>query len=295
MSRQRPILGFSYRFGAAFALATLLMLVKVAGDQHIALPEVLFWRQIVTPPLLFLWLWRQGQIDRLRTQRIKAHAGRALVGSTNMVFNFGAAMLLPLAESTVLGFTTPLFAVLIAGLVLRHHVGPWRWTAVLLGFLGVLVIAQPGAEPISALGAACGLTAGFLIAVINFQIRDLGRTEEAICTVFWFGLFGSLMTGAVMPFFATSHTPGQWLLLLSIGFTGMIAQLLLSASLRNASVASLVAVDYTALIWATAYGWLVWDKLPPATTLLGAPLIIAAGLVIAWREHRLARGAVAGH
>lgn len=269
--------------------ATLLTLVKLAGESGVALPEIMFWRQAVAVPLILLFLWRRDELRRLRTDRLWSHARRAGIGMFNMVFNFGAAILLPLAVSTTLGFTTPLFAVLLAALVLREHVGFWRWTAVALGFAGVLVIAQPGGEPISAMGTAAGLIAAFFIAVINYQIRDLGRTEEPIRIVFYFSAFGSALAALALPFFATAHSAEQWLLLLAIGAIGTVAQMLLAASLRHGAVAAVIVMDYTALIWATLYGWLVWDRLPPAATWLGAPLIVAAGLLIAWREHALHR------
>ena len=208
---------------------------------------------------------------------------------TNMVLTFGAVILLPLAESTALGFSTPLFAVVLAALFWREHVGPWRWTAVALGFAGVLVIARPGGEGIAPLGATLALSAALLIALINFQIRDLGRTEEPITTSFYFAAFGAPLAALALPFYMTPHSAGQWLLLTGIGVTGTLFQLLLTASLRYGAVASVIVMDYTALVWATGYGWLVWDRLPSFSTWLGAPLIIAAGLVIAWREHRLGR------
>ena len=114
---------------SAAAFATLLMLVKYAGESGIALPEIMFWRQAVTVPVVLGWLWATGRLSELRTQRLAIHGRRAALGMTNMVFNFGSAILLPLALSTVLGFTAPLFAVLIAAFVLRQHIGPWRWTA----------------------------------------------------------------------------------------------------------------------------------------------------------------------
>lgn len=290
-SEQRIVYALVLRVAAAMALASLLALVKYAGESGIALPEIMFWRQAVSVPLLLGWLAATGGLHRLRTRRLGSHARRAAVGMTNMVFNFGAAILLPLAESTTLGFTTPLFAVVLAALVMREHIGPWRWLAVALGFLGVLVIAQPGGEPVAPLGLAAGLTAAFLIAVINFQIRDLGRTEEPVSIVFWFAAFGAPMAAIALPFYMTAHTPWQWLVLAAIGTLGTFAQLLLSASLRHGAVSRIVVMDYTALIWATLWGWLVWDRLPPAATWLGAPLIVAAGLTIAWREHRLGRTA----
>lgn len=270
-------------------LATLLVLVKYAGESGIALPEIMFWRQAIAVPMLLGWLAATGGLHRLRTRRLGSHARRAAIGMTNMVFNFGAAILLLPTESTVLGFTTPLFAVVLAALVMRERVGPWRWTAVVLGFAGVLVTVQPSGEHMPPLGTACGLIAAFFIAVINYQIRDLGRTEEPISVVFWFATFGTAMTAVALPFFMTAHTPWQWLVLVAVGTVGTVGQLLLTASLRYGAVSSLVAMDYTALIWATLFGWLIWDRLPPATTWLGTPLIVAAGVIIFTRERLLGK------
>jgi drug/metabolite transporter (DMT)-like permease len=288
---QRPILALGLRICAAVMFATLLMLVKYAGESGVALPEIMFWRQAVTIPVLLGWLLMTGGLHRLRTQRLGSHARRAGIGMTNMVFNFGATILLPLAEATVLGFTTPLFAVILAALVLREQIGPYRWLAVGLGFAGVLIIAQPGGAPISTLGTTLGLLAAFFIAVINYQIRDLGRTEDPISIAFYFAAFGAPLAALALPFFATPHSGEQWLVLMGIGLTGTLAQVLLAASLRFGAVASVIVMDYTSLIWATLYGWLIWDRLPTSSTWLGAPLIVAAGLVIAWREHRLGRQA----
>jgi drug/metabolite transporter (DMT)-like permease len=286
---QRPFLALALRILSALCFATLLMLVKYAGQSGVALPEIMFWRQAVSLPLILGFLALTGGLHRLRTKRLASHGRRAAIGMTNMVFNFGAAILLPLAEATVLGFTTPLFAVVIAATVMREHIGPYRWIAVALGFLGVLVLAQPTGAPISPLGTVLGLTAAFLIAVINYQIRDLGRTEEPITVAFYFAAFGTPMAALALPFFVTPHTTEQWLVLIAIGTFGTAGQLLLAASLRFGAVASVIVMDYTMLIWATLYGWAIWDRLPSPGTWLGAPLIVAAGLVIAWREHRLGR------
>jgi drug/metabolite transporter (DMT)-like permease len=286
---QRPILALGLRVLAAAVLATLLMLVKLTGESGVALPEIMFWRQAVGVPMLFGWLAANGGLARLRTRRLGSHFGRAAVGTINMTFNFGAAILLLPAESTTLGFTTPLFAVVLAALVMREHVGPYRWAAVALGFAGVLLTVQPSGGHMPPLGVACGLTAAFLIAVINYQIRDLGRTEEPISVVFWFATFGTAITALTLPFVTTAHSPRQWLLLIAIGVVGTVGQLLYSASLRLGAVSSLVVMDYTALFWATLYGWAIWDRLPPIATWLGAPLIVAAGLIIFAREHRLGK------
>jgi len=285
----RPFFALGLRILSALFFATLLMLVKLAGESGVKLPEIMFWLQAVSLPILLGYLALTGGLYRLKTRRLWTHGRRAAMGMTNMVFNFGATILLPLAESTVLGFTTPLFAVILAALVMREHIGRYRWLAVALGFVGVLVIAQPGGEPVSTLGIVLGLVCAFMIAVINYQIRDLSRTEEPITTAFWFAAFGTPIAAIALPWFIAPHSPEQWLILIGIGVSGTLGQVLLAASLRYGAVASVIVMDYTSLIWATLYGWLFWDKLPPAATWLGAPLIVAAGLVIAWREHRLGR------
>ena len=289
MPPQRPLLALGLRVSGAVAIATMFMLVKLASETGVALPETMFWRQATSIPIIIAWLAGSGRLRSLRTHRIGSHARRGLIGMVGMFCNFSSVSLLPLAASTTLGFTAPLFAVLITGLVLRERVGPWRWTAVLAGFLGVIVIAQPGSVPIPLLGAIAGLTAGFLTAIISFLIRDLGKTESASSVVFWFAVTGTLVTALLLPFTMTAHTGFQWLLLIGVGVSGTVGQLLLTAALRIGSVATVIVMDYTMLIWASLFGWLIWDSIPPYATWLGAPLIILAGIVIAWREHRLAK------
>lgn len=270
-------------------LSTMFMLVKVAGERGVSLPELIFWRQAMSVPVILVWLLATGSIKVLATRRMASHAKRAATGTLGLMCNIGAATLLPLAESTTLGFTTPLFAVLITALVLRDRVGIWRWTAVILGFAGVLVVAQPGAVDVPPLGIAFGLGAGVVVSIVSFQIRDLARTEPPLACVFYFAFYGTMIAGMLMPVYARPHGTSEWMLLVAIGVVGTGAQFLITAALRYGQVASVVVMDYTALIWATLYGWLFWDTLPPNATWLGAPLIIAAGLVITWREHYLSR------
>ncbi len=266
-------------------LSTLVMVVKYTAASGVAFPEILFWRQVPSALLILAWLGLRGQIGRLKSQRLPSHARRALLGMTGMFFTFGAPVLLPLAVATTLGFTTPIFAVILSALLLKERVGPVRWLAVALGFAGVVIIAQPGHTVIPAFGAFVGLGAGFMVALISIQVRDLGRTEESLSIVFWFAAISAPILTLGLPFYASAHSAWQWFLLIGGGVLGLIGQLLLTASLRYGQVASVIVMDYSALIWATLYGWAIWDELPPTATWLGAPAIIAAGAVIAWREH----------
>lgn len=282
---QKPFYALGLRLLATMALSSLIMLVKLTSESGVALPEILFWRQVPSGILIFAWLALRGETARLRTKRLPTHARRAMLGLGGMFFTFGAPILLPLAVATTFGFTTPIFAVILSALLLGEKIGPVRWLAVVLGFAGVVIIAQPGHAAIPLFGAFVGIGAGFMVALISIQVRDLGRTEESLSIVFWFSALSAPILAIVLPFYATAHTPWQWFLLISCGLLGLLGQLLLTAALRYGQVASVIVMDYSALVWATVYGWLIWDELPPAATWLGAPAIIAAGAVIAWREH----------
>lgn len=290
----RPLLAMGLRLAAVAVLATLTMAVKYTVDRGVAFPEVLFWRQAITVPIVLAWLRAHGQVARLGTRRLPGHFTRALMGTLGMGFTFGAPVLLPLAEAVTLGFTTPIFAVIFSALLLKEKIGPYRWAAVLLGFCGVLVIARPDGH-LPLFGSLVGLGAGLMVALISIQVRDLTRTDEPLSIVFWFAALSTPVLALFLPFYASAHTGEQWLLLGAIGLLGCAGQLLLTASLRFGQVATVIVMDYSALAWAAVYGWAIWGDVPAASTWLGAPLILAAGLVIVWREHRLGkRSAPAG-
>ena len=283
----RPILAIALRLGAAALIADMLALVKLAGEAGVALPEILFWRQCLSIPLLLGWMHTTRNTGLLRTKRLWVHGRRAMLGLTSMSLFFGAALFMPLAELTTITFTGPLFAVALAALLLKEAVGPWRWGAVALGLAGVAVVAQPAGETLPALGVAMGSLAAMLNGLISVQVRDLGRTEHPLTSVFLFAMFSMIPLGLLLPFFAAVHSPLTYALLIGAGVSGMLAQIGLTSALRFGTVATVTVMDYSGLIWSTLAGWLVFAHLPPLTTWIGAPLIVAAGLIVVWREHRL--------
>ena len=288
MTSHRPLLALGLRLAAVAGLATLTMAVKYTVDSGVSFPEALFWRQVLTVPILLGWLLWRRELTRLRTGRLPAHFRRAALGAVAMAFTFGAPVLLPLAEAVTLGFTMPLFAVVLSALLLKEAVGPYRWAAVALGFAGVLLIAQPDGN-LPVFGSLVGVGGGFLVALVSIYVRDLTRTDEPLSIVFWFAALSSPLLALFLPFYASAHTAGQWLLLGALGVLGCVGQLLLTASLRFGQVANVIVMDYSALVWACLYGWLIWGDFPASATWLGAPLILAAGIIIVWREHRLGK------
>jgi len=288
VARPRPFYALFLRLFAALALATMGMLVKLSGQHGVQLLELIFWRQAVTLVLVTLLLAVWGRLATLRTARFGAHARRAIYGIVGMMFVYGAIRLLPLAEATAISFTAPFFAVLLAVVLLHERVGWMRWSAIALGFAGVLLVVQPGGAEIDPVGVVVALVAAFLVALISIQLQDLNTTESPFSIIFWFCALTTPVMALTLPFVTSAHSPAAWWLILATSLAGAIAQLLLTFSLRFGSAASVIVMDYSALIWATLYGWLVFDTIPSKGLWLGAPLIVAAGVIVTLRERTLA-------
>lgn len=289
MPNDRPLAAIAVRVAATALLAVMFALAKVAQDRGVNLVEIVFFRQaLAILPVLALVLAGPG-IASLRTTRPKLHASRTAVGLTGMTLNFATVALLPLAEAQALWFTTPLFATILSALVLREMVGVHRWSAVALGFVGVLIVVQPQSGHIPLSGAAIGLAAALVTSFVTILLRQLGRTEPALTTVFWFAVMSAVPLALVMPWFAQAHDAQTWLMLLAMGIVGGMGRVALTYSLQFAPVSVVAPVDYTSLIWSMLLGATIFGALPTPWTWAGAPLIIASGLYIVWREHRLRR------
>lgn len=297
VAHARPMYALGFRLAAAAVLSTMVMLVKLAGENGVHVAELIFWRQALTLVCITVLLTVWGRLSVLRTGRIGAHMRRALIGIIGMFFVYGAVMLLPLAEATAISFTAPFFAVMIAVLVFGEKVGLYRWGAVISGFAGVLLITRPGAlfdagVTIDPLGAGVGLLAAAFVALVSFQIQDLNTTESPWSIVFWFVLFTAPLTALALPFVYTAHSPAVWGMIVAMALCGAVAQILLTTSLRFGSAGVVLLMDYTSLLWAVFYTYAVFDQPPGKGLWLGAPLIVGAGLLIAWRERQLARAAM---
>ncbi|MFC7497754.1 DMT family transporter [Enterovirga sp. GCM10030262] len=286
---QNRLLGIGLRLGATTCFGFMAAAIKLGYEAGISTPELVFYRFAFGLPPLLAWIIWSGNYGAWRTDRPLAHVARGAIGLTTMALAFTALSYLPLAEATTIGFAAPLFAVILSALVLKEHVGRHRWSAVAIGFIGVLIVMRPQGSDLPAIGLAIAALSALGVACVTITIRQIGRTESTQTTVLWFTGLSMLATGALMPFFAEWHEPRIWAILLALGFFGGVAQLLLTAALRFAPVPVIVPFDYAQLIWAVLLGWLIWETQPPATTWLGAAVIIASGLYTLYREHKLGR------
>jgi drug/metabolite transporter (DMT)-like permease len=284
MHSDRILKGLALRLFAIACLSTMSALIKLAETRGASLVETMFHRQFWAVPLVSAWIAAGPGLASVRTQRFGAHVRRTAVGLTGMVFTFGAVLLLPLAEATTLQFTVPIFATILGALVLKEATGWHRWGAVVAGFAGVLIVAQPGSGHFPLYGAAVGLLAALFVAIVSILLRQIGKTESTGTTVFWFSVLSLPPLGLAYAFQLQAHDPLTWGVLVGIGLVGGVGQLALTGSLRYAPVSSVVPMDYSSLIWATLYGWLIFGVLPTRYTWIGAPVIIASGIYIVWRE-----------
>lgn len=289
----RPMLGIMIRLAAMATIGVMFLLVKLAGNRGVHVGESLFWRQLAGLPVAIVWLWWNKDLASIRTVRPGAHALRMVLGISAMALNFSAMVLLPMADATTFGFATQIFATILAALLLAEPTGKYRWGAVLLGFVGILVALRPGEQAVNATGALVALTGALFTACVVIQIRRLTRTEAPGAIVFWFSLTSIVPLGIAQFFVGRPHDFETWLIIGGLSLAGAIGQILLTASLRYASVATIMTIDYSSLLWSALLGYLVFVDIPGDSILQGAPLIIGAGLIIAWREQRLARERIA--
>jgi len=280
-------LGMGLRLLSALALALMFAGVKWVSLRGVGVAESLFYRQIGSVLCAAAFVAVGRGFGSLRTRRFAAHAMRMAIGVIAMLLNFLMVTLLPLAEATAIGFSVPIFATMLAAVVLREPTGRWRWGAVIAGFIGVLSIIQPGSGHISAYGGLVALGAVISTACATIAIRHLGATEAVATTVFWFGATSLVPLGLAMRFVAHAHDPATFAAIAGLSLAGGIAQLALTGALRLAPVSLVMPMDYSALLWASLLGLLLFDQAPSPWTWVGAPVVIVAGLVIMWREHQL--------
>ena len=210
-----------------------------------------------------------------------------------MGLGFAGLGLLPLPEVTTIGYATPLLVVIFGAMFLGERVRAFRMAAVTLGLAGVLVVLSPrlsvGAD-VSAretLGAVVTLGGATFAALAQIFIRRLTATESTTAIVFWFSVTATLLSFVTLPFGWVVPTPREAVFLILAGLLGGVAQICLTSAYRYAEAGLVAPFDYASMLLAIAIGYFVFAEVPARTTLLGAAIIISAGILIIWRERRL--------
>src|SRR6185503_7993714 len=240
-------------------------------------------------PVMIIYAWRGELAAAFRTSRPFGHFGRGTISVVGMFFNFAALARLPIVDVTTITFASPLITVALSAWVLKERVRIYRWTAVGIGFIGVVVMLWPHLDVARYTGAAASAaTLGALFAMVSaftnagsvIQTRRLTDTETTSSIVLYFSLFctvGGLLT---LPLGWAVPTAPQLAALVTIGMIGGFSHILLTESYRYAPASLLAPLDYTALLWAFIIGYWAFGELPTATVIVGAPIVVGAGLFV---------------
>lgn len=256
----------------------------VAQDLHAF--EVGFFRCAFGFLVLLPVMARTG-IPRMRTGRLAVHGLRGVLNATEMLLNFLGLSLTPLAKATALGFSSPLFAALLAALFLGEAVRLRRFGALVFGFAGALVVLRPGAVDIE-VGSMLILGYAFIWGWAMVVIKSLARTESTMTlTLYMYAFTTPLTLIAALPFWR-APTPVELAWLLAIGTLGTIGALAFAQALRDADITAVLPLDFMRLLWASALGFLFFAETPEIWTWVGGLMIFAAATSVAFGEGRRA-------
>lgn len=285
------VLGIFLKLAATFVFALMSLAIKWLSNTF-PVGQLVFFRSAFAMIPLLMWIgWTSELKDAFFTRNLKGHILRSLAGVGGMFMSFAALHYLSLPDATAITYITPLLVTALGALVLGETVRAWRWSAIGVGFTGVLIMLSPflGASGGSnlATGAIFGLIGTLFSASASIAIRKLSGTEKTGAIVFYFSLITALAGLVTIGFGWTMPTAAQFGLLVIAGILGGVGQILHTASIRFAPVSVVAPFEYVTLIWASLFGYMVFGDIPARAVIIGAAIVIGAGLFILWRERQL--------
>lgn len=280
----------------AVTLFLIMASLIKAGSETVPPGQAVFFRSFFAFPILIGWLAVRGQLrSGFRVARPSAHVVRGVIGTSAMACSFAALGLLPLPDVTAIRFASPLFVVVFAAILLGERVRLFRSTAVVAGFVGVLIVMWPqlsgGALTAlegAALGAVFALLGAAFSALAHVQIRNMTRTEQTSAIVFWFTITSTTLSLLTIPFGWVVPDWPTAAMLICAGLCGGAGQICMTSAYAKADVSLLAPFDYASIVMAMAVGYFIFDEVPTAAMIVGALIITLAGAVIIWRERQLA-------
>jgi drug/metabolite transporter (DMT)-like permease len=304
------LIGVALKLVSTLAFTFMSACVKLIGQAHPDDPlyytvgQTVFCRSFFALIPVIVWLaWRGELASSFRGSHVRDHARRGFFGSVGMFSGFTALILLPLADATALSYAAPLFTVVLAALILKEHVRLYRWTAVAIGFFGVLIMLTPhwtaathpgGMSDLRVIGAAFGILGAVCSGFATIETRKLTERHTTGSIVTYFMMLTTLigLLTIVGGLFDPTHAwkmPNlrDGALLVAMGVMGGIGQITLTQSFRYADASIIAPFDYVSMIWAVAVGWLLFGELPAAMVLAGSSIVVMAGILVIWRERQL--------
>ena len=289
----QPLRGIVFKIMSVCMFMGMASLVK-AASADVPPGQAVFFRSFFALPIILGWLAIRHELrNGWKTKNPLGHFWRGLVGTSAMGLGFTGLGLLPLPEVTAIGYAAPLLVVVFAAMFLNENVRAFRLSAVAMGMVGVLIVLSPrlsvGASlnTSETLGAVVVLMGAVLAALAQVFVRKLVATESTAAIVFWFTMTSSVMALFTLPWGWVMPTWQVAVTLIMAGLLGGIGQIFLTSSYRYADASLVAPFDYTSMILALAIGYFIFDEVPTGTMLIGAGIVISAGVLIIWRERAL--------
>ncbi len=245
--------------------------------------QIVFFRNFFALVPGVLLLLKARDLRAMHTQHLPRLIICSVVGAIGFTCIFAALRLLPLADATTIIFSETLFLTALSALYLREKVGIHSWLAVIIGFIGVIVIARPTGDVFN-IGILFGVTFALADAFFMVNARIMTRTDNSAAIVVYFSLFISIITGAILPFVWETPTWYDALILILLGIGGGVGQICITQAYRFASAATVAPMIYSSLLWGILFGFIFWGEIPDAALWLGSSLIVGSGLYIVYRE-----------
>lgn len=276
----KPRLGVLYMLGAIFVLGSTDAIVKWSTTN--VDPVQIGFSRFVVSLIMVLWLVGRSQpgFAALRTKRPIEHAARAFCAAVELTAFYIAISLIPLPTAMSIVSASPIFGTLLGVVFLRERLRPGGWIAVFAGFSGVLLVVQPEEGADSILGTIAVLTSVVLWCFAQLFARRLSTTESSFSILFYYAVGGTVILGLATPFVWVNPAPLEWAGILAVGIFGCLGQYFLILSLRYAPLSLLAPFEYSALVWASIYGYIFWGDLLGPIAIIGVAIIIAACLYI---------------
>ncbi len=291
----RPLRGILLKVASVLTFIVMASLIK-ATAAHVPAGEAVFFRSFFAIPVIVVWLMLQGELATgFKTANPMGHVWRGLMGTIAMGMGFAGLGYLPLPEVTAISYASPLLVVIFAAMFLGEQVRAFRIGAVVLGLTGVLIVLSPrlsiGADaapsPTETLGVMVVLFGALCAALAQVFVRKLIHTETTATIVFYFSVTSVVLSLITLPFGWVMPTPIEAALLVAAGVLGGVGQILLTASYREADASLIAPFEYASMLFALGIGYFIFDEVPTLTMLGGAALVVTAGILIIWREHKL--------
>ena len=289
----QPLRGIMFKVMAVCLFIFMASFIKAASVE-VPPGQAVFFRSFFALPVILGWLAMRGELrSGWKTPNPVGHFWRGLLGTSAMGLGFTGLGLLPLPEVTAIGYAAPLLVVVFASMFLNEKVGVYRLSAVLLGMIGVLIVLSPrlsiGADLSTGetLGAVVVLMGAVFAALAQVFVRKLVQTEGTAAIVFWFSITSAVLALCTLPWGWAMPSVGVAAMLIMAGLLGGLGQIFLTSSYRYADASLVAPFDYASMILALIIGYFVFDEVPTGTMLLGAGIVILAGVLIIWRERVL--------